>query len=748
MMVEKISLPADLTNCDKEPIHIPGFIQSHGFLLVVHESSQIIEKCSDNTLKYLEQVPSSILGKALESLFEVSTFSLIRDLLSIGNRTSNYDAQNPANLVLNGISCDLIIHKSDRLILLEFEERASMVNPLAIQQAMSAALTRIQSANSTEQLLEQVAGLVKGISGYDRVMIYQFHPDGHGEVIVEKKENHLESFLHYHYPASDIPVQARELYKINLVRLIADVNTQPAAILGLDSEAVAPLDLTHSVLRAVSPMHIQYLKNMGVISSFSISLIYNKVLWGLVACHNYALKPNLDYQSRVACRFIGQLFSASLEFRMEEDVKDQTMGFTSAVMKLHDQMSGQPNIAGALTDPLINVLSINNAKSAAIFYEQEWHILGKTPDQEYLNDLQAWLAANRTGPVFHTTRLTHFLPAETYTNLGSGLLAIALSPGWSEMICWFKPEYIQSVIWAGDPDKPVEVNPEGPEGLSPRRSFQQWRSEIRFTSEAWTTAEINTAGMLKDYVIQVIYKKTSEIRNLNEMLRKAYDELDTFTYTISHDLRSPLSAIKNYTELFLEEYQGKLPAEGVFLLNKVVNRADKMETLIQDVLAYTKVGRTGIDLSRVWMKPLLEDIREQMMASAKNKAVKIIVKETVDIYGDKTMIMQLFQNLVGNAVKYSSDRENPVITVSTFDEKNGYVIYKITDNGIGFDIADADKIFELFHRVDNARHIEGSGIGLAIVKRIVEKNGGTIWVESVINEGSIFNVRLQSVYPK
>ncbi|MET0394356.1 MAG: GAF domain-containing protein, partial [Chitinophagaceae bacterium] len=330
----------DLTNCDREPIHIPGHIQPHGFLLALDPGSLAIEKVSANTELFSGKNAAALLGQPLGILHDVimpsRAGSSLTDLVTLGRITGNFEQLNPQEVIVNGAQMFLICHQHRDHIICEFEPYQSSNDNITLQKMMSTALSVIQSSVSFDELLNHVAKMVKEITGYSRIMIYKFHKDQHGEVVAEAKEAELESWLHLHYPASDIPVQARELYKLNLVRIIADVYSQPSALLSYEGNTL-PLDLTHSVLRAVSPIHIEYLKNMEVGASFSISLVSKGELWGLIACHN-STDRFIDYNSRVACRFIGQLFSAALEFKSDERAEERNTLLLHKQQKLFDQL--------------------------------------------------------------------------------------------------------------------------------------------------------------------------------------------------------------------------------------------------------------------------------------------------------------------------------------------------------------------------------------------------------------------------
>ncbi|MFT3948332.1 MAG: ATP-binding protein [Agriterribacter sp.] len=732
----------DLTNCNREPIHIPGFVQAQGFLLAIHPCTYVIEKASENISQYLGLAVTDILGKKLNAFEkDYAIDNVISNITKLGIRSGNFDSSNPYRIKLKNKPFDLIIHQNKDYIILEFEAQVQKPDDITLQKIMTNALGKIQSAKLLQNLLDNVAELVKNITGYDRVMVYKFHNDLHGEVVSEAVSNHVDSFLHLHYPASDIPVQARALYKLNLVRLIADVNAAPAALKGLASEASKPLDLTHSVLRAVSPIHIEYLQNMGVSASFSISLIYKNELWGLVACHHYQPKF-IDYNSRMACKFVGQLFSAALEFRTEEDNKEMAAVYNANEHTLYEQMEKDLNIAEGLVHQKVNILNINNAHGAALFFENKMYTLGVTPSEPEIQNIVNRLKQYPFQGVYYTTDLpVQFEEVKPIAATASGVMVVEISPRVEEFIIWFKPEIIKNIDWAGNPEKAlVKINGQE-ERLSPRKSFEKWKQEVKFTSDDWANIEINTALKLREDILHVINRKSSEIRKLNDLLRKAYEELDTFTYTISHDLKTPLSTIKNYTEIVIEDYGKDMPEDATELLHKVVKGTNKMNHLIRDVLHYTRIGRTGMKFSEIPMKSLLEEIKEDVLGASQRKDIIIDIENVIDLQGDKTMLMQMFANLIGNAVKYSSGVKKPLAKVNASAEGN-QVVYTVSDNGIGLDMKYSARIFELFRRLDNVKNISGTGVGLAIVKRIVEKHNGRIWVESELNKGTTFYISL------
>lgn len=741
----------DLTNCDKEPIHIPGHIQPHGFLVALQPGSLRIEKVSGNCEDFTGLAATSLLGQPLSSLHAVAipakSESSLTELVTLGRITGNFEQLNPQEVVVNGKKMFLVCHQYKDSIICEFETQQSDAGHITLQKIMGTALSVIQSSTSFDQLLNHVARMVKEITGYCRIMIYKFHKDQHGEVVAEAKEEQLEPWLHLHYPASDIPAQARELYKLNLVRIIADVNSTPAPLLAYHDNA-APLDLTHSVLRAVSPIHIEYLKNMEVGASFSISLLSRERLWGLIACHNDTAKF-IDYNSRMACKFIGQLFSAALEFKSDERTEERNTLLLQQQQQLFEQLLQENDPATALTKKEATLLDMNNATGAVFFYEGKMHKLGTVPDDQDIAEIIQWLQQQEeSGNFYQTSALPlQYPPAEKIAAIASGILVMEISHGWSEYMLWFRPELIRTVDWAGEQQKDTAVQEDGSIRISPRRSFAKWTQEVKYTSEEWTSQDISAAMRLREDVIQVINKKATEIRKLNDLLKAAYDELDTFSFTISHDLRSPLSAIRNYSEIILEDHGEQFSEDAKDLFGRVIRGTDKMAELIKNVLHYSRVGRAGLEWTDIDMQKMLQEIREEVLGPVAGQNTRFVIKNTPAVHGDRTMLMQLFTNLAGNAVKYSTG-SNPALIEINGEKDGDFVVYTITDNGIGIDMKYSTRIFELFRRLDNVKNIEGTGVGLAIAKRIVEKHGGKIWLESRLGHGTKFYVSLPEKQPE
>jgi len=727
----------DLTNCDRELIHIPGKIQDHGFLIAL-DYNLTITHCSSNVSQYLHIDAEKLLGKSvsiLEEIISPNRDSFINELIRMGMTVKGFVPMNPYPVYIQNTCYDLLISRSGDYYMLEFEPELSDIKR-DLQPFIGASISEMLADADLEQLLFNTARQIKKIIEYDRVMIYKFHEDGHGEVMAEEKRPDLIPFLNLHYPASDIPRQARDLYKINQVRLISNVHADTISILSIADSTSGPLDLTHAVLRAVSPIHIQYLKNMGVSSSFSISLMDKDTLWGLIACHNYTPRY-LNYKQRETAKLIGQVLSSAISFRKNKEDESRKYRFKLKLDDLTKSLLRDDLLNSALLNYQTTLMDAVDASGAVLIFDKTIYTIGQVPSDSFIRKLLAWLKLNSEPVIFHSDNMTHLFPeAEAVRKICSGILACRINRELEEYVIWFKPEIISTIQWAGNPDKPALSDPLEIMQISPRTSFEVWSQQVQMTSTAWTKEEIDSAIQLREEINFTINRKASEIRLLNEKLKTAYDELDSFSHTVSHDLRNPLSSVKGFIELLLMEEE-TLSEDMKFILGKVLSNANKMEIMIREILKYSKAGSMPVTPEPVDMKTILDEIKLEMLVGMKHQELEIVIGPTPLVHGDPMMVNQIFSNIIANAVKYSGRQSKPLVTVSGKEVENG-IEYCIRDNGIGIKSHETDKIFGLFSRSEHAQDFEGSGVGLAIVSKLIKKHEGRVWVESEPGHGSAF----------
>lgn len=514
----------DLTNCDKEPIHIPGSIQPHGLLFVLKEPELTILQVSNNTFNFFSLSVDKLINHSLDIIFDKYYIDLIKMFIL----QKDFLAKNPIKISINSFKkkllFDAIIHRYDGLLILELEPARFSENIYYLNSydLVRAAVSKMQSLSTLDDLCQTMVKEVRKLNGFDRVMVYRFDNEGHGTVIAEDKLQSLTSYLGLCYPNSDVPTQARKLYCLNWLRLIVDVNYLPVEILPTVNPITnSAVDLSLSVLRSVSPFHIEYLQNMGVRASMSISLIKDDQLWGLIACHHNSPKF-ISYEVRQACEFIGQIMS--LELTSKEDSEDYgyKLELKNIQIKILEYMSKSKKFLKGLVNNKPNLLDLVSAQGAIVCFEGNYTQLGETPPGEDLKNLIEWLENNLHEEVFYTNSLPSiYKEAEKFKNVASGLLVILISRSQKNYILWFRPEVIQTVNWAGNPHKEIEPTNDGRWGLSPRKSFDLWKETVRLKSLPWKKCEIDAALELRNAVVNVVLHQADELAKLNVALQQS-----------------------------------------------------------------------------------------------------------------------------------------------------------------------------------------------------------------------------------
>ena len=488
---------ADLTNCEREQIHLAGSIQPHGVLLVVADSDLTILQASANAREFLE-LNRDPIGMRLEEL--------AGDLWRVVRQTPRVRASipyvAPCTAGTGPRPLNALLHRTGAEEIVVELERAGESRDFSgdIERALSAMLAE----TSLQSLCDESARVFKDIIGYDRVMIYRFDEEGHGEVFAETRRPELEAFLGNRYPASDIPQIARRLYMTNRVRMLADVNYQPAPLTPRLSPLTGhELDMSMCFLRSVSPIHIQYLKNMGVAATLVVSLMVGDKLWGLVSCHHYS-RRHLHFEMRSVCELLGEALGtriAALESFMQGQGE---MSVRRLEARMVETISRDGDWRGALFDSARSLLLPLAADGAALVFEGEIRTTGETPSTEDIRALAKWIGPQLKDGLFGTAALSTAAPNFAHlTGLAAGIVAAAVSADLSEMLLWFRPERMRTVTWGGNPFKAPSPG-DDPLELSPRRSFAQWQQVVEGTSDPWSPADLNAARLIAASVSDVI----------------------------------------------------------------------------------------------------------------------------------------------------------------------------------------------------------------------------------------------------
>ncbi|WP_017811648.1 sensor domain-containing diguanylate cyclase [Paenibacillus shenyangensis] len=511
--------PIDLTNCDREPIHIPGRIQPHGVLLAVTKDSEHqIVQCSANSGELLGRPVDELLGQPLEAIIgEEQLFTLLKGDLR-AEATSDLQYTEVAIEVGEEIvDFFVVLHESEGLIILELEISSKEDDRIFNEfEWIRSFFNLVKQTSSRAEASRAAAEQIQDMLGYDRVMIYEFDQQWNGKVIAEAKTDDLEPFLGHHYPASDIPKQARALYLRNWLRVIVDVNYEPVDVLpAVQPLTGKPLNLSLSVLRSVSPLHIEYLHNMGVGATLTISLIHDNQLWGLITCHHYSPKY-ISHRLRNLCNFLGSFFSSELYQRQQLDSYEGELQLRKQALRISSIFTGATNavrVAEQLQDEEETLLDLMSASGAAVSYQDKLLLYGVTPSPGQIRELAGWLGSRSRDYAYATSRLSlEYESAKTYKDKASGALYLAISPGQQNYIIWFRPEVVQVVDWAGDPAKAVIQEDDGVR-LSPRKSFEKWRQVVQSTSLPWQNKELNILPELKSIVHQQTENQLRQIED-------------------------------------------------------------------------------------------------------------------------------------------------------------------------------------------------------------------------------------------
>ncbi|AFY47372.1 bacteriophytochrome (light-regulated signal transduction histidine kinase) [Nostoc sp. PCC 7524] len=743
-----IPFPVDLSNCNKEPIHIPGYIQPHGVLFALEESELTILQVSNNTFDLLGIHPAQLLNQSLDCLLETEQINLLKDCLLHEDLPIINPIEFSIKVSENLVNFDAIIHRSNGFLILELEPNLSEKNNAFFKfyHLVKLSMLKIQSAVNVTELSQILAKEVKKITGFDRVMVYRFDEDWHGKVIAEEKPEYLTSYLGLHYPASDIPPQARKLYTENLLRLIPNANYQPAAILPTNNPLNnQPLDLSGAVLRSVSPLHIEYMQNMGVTASMSISIMKNKKLWGLIACHHQSPKY-IPYEMRSACEFLGQITSVEMSAKEESEYAEAKIQAKSVHSKLVEYMSVENNFIDGLIKYKPNILNLVNAEGSAICFNGQYFIVGNTPTKEDIHDLVEWINQNIHEEIFYTDSLATVYPdAEKLRDVASGLIALSISKTQKNYVLWFRPEVVRTVNWGGNPHKPVEVQSNGGVRLSPRKSFELWKETVLLKSLPWQSYEVNAALELRNAIIGVVLRKADELAQLNIELERSNKELDAFAYIASHDLKEPLRGIHNYSNFLMEDYGDTLNEEGKEKLRTLIRLTQRMEDLIDSLLHFSRLGRADLSMQPTNLNDVVHRILDMLSARIEESGVEIRIPRLLPtVECDRIQIGEVFSNLIVNAIKYN-DKADKWIEIGYLDILPRPITFYVQDNGIGIREKHFESIFRIFKRLHGPnKYGGGTGAGLTIVRKIVERHGGKIWVESNYGQGSIFYFTLES----
>ena len=748
----------DLSSCDREPIHIPGSIQPHGFLLALDPATLAVREASANAAEYLQRTPAAIFGASLQELLgNENGPRLETELRTVGSLVT---PRLLASLLLPCGSVEVVAHMAggvdggsslERLIV-EFERTFAPVDMEAINARLYNFVAANRGNRGAQSAIQAAVTELRGLTGCDRVVLYSFDEEGHGLVLAEDRGEQFESYLGLRFPASDVPKQARRMYELNRVRIIPDVNYEPSPLLaegGTDpdsGENAVALDLSSSILRSVSPVHRAYMRNMGTACSMSVSIMVDGKLWGLVSCHHHEPRY-VPLRLRSACDFIMQVVGSQIESQQNGEHLRRVLEARSLQARLLAAMAASDHYMDGLLDNPFLLMDLLHADGAAVVIGGSIRRFGVTPDETQVRALAEWLPEE----VIVSNRLSdQYAPAAGFVGAASGLVAISLSKMYGTYVLWFRREMVSTVRWAGDPQKPAL--PDGKEPLvpgvtvNPRHSFEEWSQVLRGQSAPWTEEETAAASEFRASVLEIVLKKAEELAEMAAGLKVANDELEAFSYSVSHDLRAPFRHISGFSEMLREEEAERMSEKGQRYLGTIMESARFAGQLVDSLLDFSRIARTRMQRMGVEMEDLVDHEWEAVLADeGRGRSIQFRRSMLPRVHGDPHLLRLVVRNLLSNAVKYTAKVEAAAVEVSVQREEHEFV-FVVRDNGVGFDQQYAGKLFGVFQRLHRAEDFEGTGIGLANVRRIVARHGGRTWAEGESGKGARFFFSMPAMF--
>jgi two-component system, chemotaxis family, sensor kinase Cph1 len=692
--------PVGLDNCADEPIHIPGLIQPHGALLAF---------AADGTLRAWSANAASLLGVEPALGLHYRQLPLAADVAEQLRACLEAGADSPTGIEThgNGLTFDCVVHGNGTLAIAEFEVRDVAAGALAAFALKAhAAIERLRRQRSIDALLHHAVEQVRAITGFDRVMAYRFRHDDSGDVVAESVSDKLKPFLGMRYPATDIPAQARRLYTINTLRLIADIGYTPVPVLGAAGDP--PLDMSHSVLRSVSPIHVEYLQNMGVAASMSVSIVVNGRLWGLIACHHMA-PLRVPYAVRMACDVMAQVLAAavlSIDSRERMVLAEQAAGVRS---RLIETLLREEDVLAAL-EQHAGELAANLAADALVFAQQN-KLTAHGVDEELAAAIIASLPPEGDEMVHRWCR--DQWPQALRERLGPwvGLLALHYDPATAGWLLALRKEQVETVRWAGKPEKLAKTGPLG-HRLTPRGSFDDWVESVHDKAEPWDEPHLLVAEQLLGEMHRASMARHAETEKARMQLLAM----------LGHDLRDPLQSISMAATVL---QHGAQPHQ---LGQRIERSSSRMQRLISQVLDMSRLD-SGLGLSmrkiEVDLSKMVDDLLDETRLAHPGTVYQADIAPAVHGCADPDRMAQVISNLLSNARHHGATGRPVLVSLRSAD---GKAVLEVRNEGAAIPHELEAQLFNPFKRMalQSRTNRTGMGLGLYIAENVVKGHGGNV----------------------
>lgn len=721
LAIKLLTMKVVESNCDHETIQFSNNIQDFGYLIVFDDDANCIA-ISDNCTDWIGADASSLLNNTLDYFL-----TLIPSKQKIAIQQSDFDRikTNPETyqVTINKLNYHLTIYINEGHVFFEFEKNNS--TSINFNQ-----LNEFQHRlNLTDNIWQNLCDNIHQITNTDRTMVYQFLEDGNGMVICENS-NISDSTTGYRYPEYDIPFQDRELYTKHQFRQTDNVQKE---ISPLHCAENCKIDLSKSNIRSLSSLHIQYLENVGIKASAIFSIIIDGQLWGLVTCQHFSPKF-ITSELRSLCLFAIQ-HTANRHLVNQQRIEiNQNKRIQAMELDLKEKLLYTQSFENTLSLFAEDFTQILSADGFMIKSNDYIFCHGQTPDNQNIDTIEQEI--NRVIGQENIFTNDKFNLQNSIDFDFPGIARLSFEKNYSLKLYWFRKEQtikdISSNNNEGQFSKENTVN-------STKTPFNIWKNEIKGQSKKWGTFDQFVLKSILKLIQDSIINKMTEIKELNGKLIEINSTLETFTHELGHDLKNPLSVIRTCAQM-LNRYQ-EMPKEK---MTKFTTNIIEATTLINDIINKTlESSRTTNKYiykgETIFTEGFINQIIQQALENYQVENHKIKLGKLLPIYSEKTLLYQLFMNLINNAIKFSSKQELTILEIYS-EEENDKITYYIKDNGIGIPEDEIRDLFKIYKRLTNSKQYEGTGIGLSIVKRIVDKLNAQISVDSEINKGTTFKI--------
>lgn len=732
-----------------EPAYIYGSIQPHGLLFVLQYPDLTVLQVSENTKDCLGIEAKEFLGTPFSDWLPAAQAALLQKYLASAGPATLIPL--PIDLKARGktmVSFSCLAHLYPNRCVIELEDLSSSNASQLLQPSVSTskhlhlAFDKIHRCTTLGEALALTTQELRRITGYDRIMIYKFDQDWSGEIVAEDRKKDLEPHLGLHYPATDVPEQIRELYKRNPIRLIPDVNHQPSKIIPeLDPHTNKPVNLSDSILRGVSPVHLEYLRKLNVQAALIISLIVHDELWGLIICHHNVAK-SIAQDVRGACALFGQTLALQI-LAYETQEHNRLIRLAQPIFTtLVDEARRVPNnLSKALHTHNRELMELFNCSGMVLHLPDNVMRWGHVPSATDLTNIVEYLSAEGE----HLQTIDN-LPArlEAYGSLSpAGLLALAVGIKHTQWLIFFRPEYRQSLSWANNPNTNTGPSKVTSKKVTSRSPFVIWTEQTEGKSKSWTKTDRDIATWLRALLIDLERAEHEKSVLLQEAWEQQRREISA---SLAHDLKAPLEGSLRVVNLMAQRVSSKVDKDELELLHSLSSSLSGLLERVKGLVhSYRSMdGDLAIVCEPVDVKRVMHSTIYllQGLANNKNITIEVTMPEHFTAFVDESCLKRIFENIIHNAIKYSPSNSSIKITGKTSENK---AIISITDKGSGIAPEILSNVFlrkgEKGEPTSRGLAV-ASGLGLFIARKLIELNNGTIQCDSTSNQGTTFSITL------